>query len=82
MCATQIPFAGKVRDFEEASTNLRFSAAVAGFGMVLRDSDHRGDFAIEDVLDIAKRSRGEDEEGYRSEFIRLVKTARDLNFAQ
>ena len=78
----EIPFAGKVKDFSRASANLRFSAAVAGFGMILRDSENKGSFTIEDVLELAQSSRGEDEEGYRSEFIRLVKTARDLNFAQ
>ncbi|MEE4116441.1 MAG: von Willebrand factor type A domain-containing protein [Marinilabiliaceae bacterium] len=78
----EIPFAGRVKRFDRASANLRFSAAVAGFGMILRDSENKGSFTIEDVLDLAQSSKGEDEEGYRSEFIRLVKTARDLNFAR
>lgn len=78
----EIPFTGEVVQFEEASQNLRFSASVAAFGMIMRESKFIGDFNINHVLETAKTARGEDEEGYRSEFIRLVKTARDLNFAQ
>ena len=62
----EIPFAGRVKSFDRASANLRFSAAVAGFGMILRDSENKGNFTIEDVLDLAQSSKGEDEEGYRS----------------
>ena len=59
---------------DDSSENFRFSAAVAVFGMILRDSDYKGDFTYEDVITLAKDSRGEDRNGYRGEFIRLVKT--------
>jgi Ca-activated chloride channel family protein len=55
-----------------ASTDLTFAVAVAGFGMLLRESEHCGDLSLGDVLELARRSRGEDVEGYRSEFIKLV----------
>jgi Ca-activated chloride channel family protein len=55
-----------------ASRDLQFAAAVAGFGMILRESEHCGEFSLADVLDLARDARGEDVEGYRSEFIRLV----------
>lgn len=58
----------------EASDNLRFSAAVAGFGMLLRDSQFKGDLTYEKVIDLAKNSIGKDENGYRTEFISLAKT--------
>jgi Ca-activated chloride channel family protein len=58
----------------DSSGNFRFSAAVAVFGMILRDSHYKGDFTYEDVIALAKDSRGEDRNGYRGEFIRLVKT--------
>jgi len=58
----------------EASDNLRFSAAVAGFGMLLKDSQFKGDLTYEKVIDLAKNSMGTDENGYRSEFICLVRT--------
>ncbi len=55
-----------------ASTDLRFAAAVAGFGMLLRGSEHCGDLSLGDVLDMARGAQGEDVEGYRAEFIKLV----------
>ncbi len=60
------------------STDFRFAAAVAGFGMLLRDSHHAGDLTFNDVVGLAENSRGDDPRGYRGEFIRLVEAARDL----
>jgi Ca-activated chloride channel family protein len=54
------------------SNNFRFSAAVAGFGMLLRDSEYKGSMTYERVLSLARGSRGSDADGYRAEFIRLV----------
>lgn len=62
----------------ETSENFRFSAAVASFGMLLRDSAFKGDASFESTLKLAQKSRGKDAEGYRDEFIRLVKTAKLL----
>ncbi len=59
----------------ESSDNFRFSAAVAEFGMYLRNSEFKGNTTIDSVLELAQNSRGKDEEGYRGEFIRLVKSA-------
>ena len=64
--------------FSQTSENFRWSAAVASFGMILRDSEFKGDLAIDDVLNIAQTARGEDAEGYRIEFINLVKSGRLL----
>ena len=60
------------------SADFRFAAAVAGFGMLLRDSDHAGAFTLDDVVKLAERGKGEDPRGYRGEFIRLVEATRDL----
>ena len=60
------------------STDLRFAAAVAGFGMLLRDSPHVGDCTLDDVIELAERGKGHDPRGYRGEFVRLVETVRDL----
>jgi Ca-activated chloride channel family protein len=57
---------------EETSENFRFSAAVAGFGMLLRDSEYKGTIDYDKVLALARASKGRDEDGYRAEFIRLV----------
>jgi Ca-activated chloride channel family protein len=71
----EIPVKGKVLELDETSDNFRFSAAVAAFGMILRNSEYKEDASMEDVLQLARGARGEDEEGYRAEFLKLVKLA-------
>jgi len=61
--------------FKESSNNFRFSSAVAAFGMLLRDSEFKGDITSEAIQEIARESKGLDREGYRAEFIRLVEIA-------
>jgi Ca-activated chloride channel family protein len=61
------------------SDNFRFSAAVAEFGMLLRDSKHKGDSNYDQVIKLASRARGEDPGGHRAEFVRLAKRARELS---
>lgn len=58
----------------KTSDNFRWSAAIAGFGMLLRDSEYVKDFKYEDVLQLAQHARGKDENGYRVEFINMVKS--------
>ncbi|MBN1387956.1 MAG: von Willebrand factor type A domain-containing protein [Bacteroidales bacterium] len=74
----EIPVKKEILAFEKSSADLRFSAAVAGFGMLLRDSEHKGITTLDSVIEMAGNARGADEEGYRGEFIRLVKTVRDM----
>ncbi len=62
--------------------DFRFAAAVAGFGMVLRDSEYRGNATLAQVLDLARGAEGEDEDGERAEFVRLVEAAKLLHLAQ
>ena len=71
----EIPVKGKVLELAQTTKNFRFSAAVAEFGMILRNSEYRKDASMEHVIALAKNSRGEDEEGYRSEFLKMVKLA-------
>ena len=63
------------KDFEEASTDFKFAAAVALYGMKLTDSEFVKNHNTGLILDLAEKGRGEDKEGYRAEFIRLVKSA-------
>jgi Ca-activated chloride channel family protein len=65
-----------------ASEDFRFASAVAGWGMLLRDSEYCAGFAIADVIRLAKNAVGTDEEGYRSEFVRLLETARSLELLE
>jgi Ca-activated chloride channel family protein len=71
----EIPVKGSVLDLEETSDNFRFSAAIAEFGLLLRNSEHKADASMEQVVALARQAKGADEEGYRSEFIKLVKLA-------
>ena len=66
-------------DFASASTDFRFSAAVAGFGLVLKDSSYRGSATLSSVADIAHQSEGSDPAGYRAQFVELVRKARALS---
>ena len=79
---TSLPLEVAVADsetsIERASPDLKFAAAVAGFGMLLRDSDYMGDTTFDLVLDLARAGKGSDDDGYRAEFINLVKTAQAL----
>jgi Ca-activated chloride channel homolog len=54
---------------ENTSENFKWSASVAAYGMILRESEFINDFSIEKVLALAQNSKGVDKEGYRSEFI-------------
>ena len=60
------------------STDFRFATAVAGFGMLLRDSPHAGTFSLDDIVSLAEEGKGDDPRGYRGEFLRLVEATRDL----
>ena len=60
---------------KKSSDNFRFSAAVAQFGMLLRDSKFKGHSTYDAVLELARGANGSDAEGYRAEFEQLVKKA-------
>jgi Ca-activated chloride channel family protein len=62
----------------ESGSNLGFAAAVAEFGMLLRSSEFKGEATWESARALAERHRGEDADGYRAEFIRLIELAAAL----
>ena len=62
--------------FENASNNFRFAASVAEFGMLLRQSDFKQNASFDHVIHTATQAMGKDQEGYRSEFIKLAKSAK------
>ncbi|WP_287267096.1 VWA domain-containing protein [Moorena sp. SIO3A2] len=72
------PLVDKAVKLEDASDNFKFSAAVASFGMVLRDSPYKGKASFDQALQLAKESEGVDLEGYRAEFIDLVESAEEI----
>ena len=59
-----------------------FAAAVAGFGMLLRESKYLGEFSWSDIRSLAANARGEDPFGYRNEFLSLVDAASTIRPAQ
>ncbi len=63
----------------EASRDFRFSAAVAGFGMLLKGSEHKGDATFPMVRKLADGARGSDPQGRRAELVRLIDTAAQLS---
>ncbi|MBK7628214.1 MAG: von Willebrand factor type A domain-containing protein [Bacteroidales bacterium] len=69
---------GYISDLEDASDNIRFAAAVSEFGMILRNSEFKGNSTLEGAAKLARSARGEDEDGYRSELIRLISTVKDM----
>ena len=64
-----------------ASPDLRFASAVVEFGMLLRESEHRGDASFDQAIELASGARGEDPSGLRAEFVDLLKTAQRLSGA-
>ena len=62
----------------DASPDTQFAAAVAEFGMLLRNSKHKGGATYADVAALARAMRGEDMEGFREELLRLVESSRAI----
>ncbi|MCB1800239.1 MAG: VWA domain-containing protein [Gammaproteobacteria bacterium] len=69
----------RVDDLARASDDMRFAAAVAAFGQRLAGSAYLGDYGYDDMLALARRARGTDDQGYRSDFLRLVQLAQSLD---
>ena len=61
------------------SENFRFAAAVAEYGMLLRNSEFKGQSSYQQALTLARSARGEDAEGYRAELIKLIELSQLLD---
>ncbi len=66
------------KSYTYASDNFKWSAAIAQFGMLLRQSEYAGEATYEGVEQLAIQSKGSDKFGYRAEFIRLLEAAKLL----
>lgn len=64
---------------DKASADLKFSSAVAWFGLKLRDSKLIADKSSEDIANLARQGMSNDREGYKAEFVRLVETSEQYN---
>ncbi|MDR0291653.1 MAG: DUF3520 domain-containing protein, partial [Elusimicrobium sp.] len=58
--------------FDNAGEDFRFASAVAAFAQKLNNSGDTGKMSIEDIINIAKKSKGADDDGSRADFIKLV----------
>ncbi|TPJ62213.1 VWA domain-containing protein [Mesorhizobium sp. B2-6-1] len=78
LITTPVTSANEVASFDQATTDQRFSVAVAAFGQKLRDEDATAKFGYDRIMEIATAARGADPFGYRSEFLSLVRLASAL----
>ena len=65
-----------------SSENFRFAAAVAEYGMLLRNSEFKGQSSYLQALTLARGARGLDEQGYRAEFIKMLEVSQILDSRQ
>ncbi len=72
------PLAGAAVAIAQASADQQFAAAVAEFGLLLRQSEQRGTATYRTALQLAQAGRGPDAEGYRAELMRLIELAEGL----
>jgi len=74
----QVAVYDKSMDINSASDDFRFASAVAELGLLLRNSDYKQQASYEQLIARAKAAKGNDEEGYRAEFVRLAENAKLL----
>jgi Ca-activated chloride channel family protein len=74
-----VPLEDSGQSFQDASPDFRFAAAVAAFGMALRDSPYKGDARLQAIQEWARSGLGEDEGGHRAELITLMTQVRRLS---
>jgi Ca-activated chloride channel homolog len=75
---TERSFTDNGSKFENAAPDLKFAAAVAEFGMLLRDSQYKGKGTFGAVIEWAQEGKGRDTAGYRAGFIELARKAQSL----
>ena len=63
---------------KQHTLDFQWASSVASFGMLLRDSEYKGDANFDQVLEMANASRGADKSGHRREFIHIVYNAKQL----
>jgi Ca-activated chloride channel family protein len=76
------PIIDRNLDLEHTSDNFRWSAAVAEFGMLLRDSEFKQEATYDKAISLAKKAKGQDQNGYRAELIRMMEDVRALEDTQ
>jgi Ca-activated chloride channel family protein len=72
------PVKSEQKEMAKTSIDFRWAAAVAGFGMLLRDAKDRGNISWASIVQLAEGAKGSDAEGYRTQMIEMVKRASRL----
>jgi len=72
------PLVFNKKALKETSTDYRFAASVAEFGILLRDNSNKANATYGQVIELAEGAIGKDPEDYRKEFVRLVKSVKML----
>ncbi|MDZ4289095.1 MAG: von Willebrand factor type A domain-containing protein [Prosthecobacter sp.] len=75
----EVPVNDDARRIDTASSEFKFTAAVAGFGLLLRHSSYAGTLNWDQVRDLAQQGKGADPHGYRGEFLQLLEKARGVS---
>ncbi|WP_448698423.1 von Willebrand factor type A domain-containing protein [Mucilaginibacter sp. AW1-3] len=70
--------ADKPLNASKTSDDFRFAAAVAEYGLLLRDSQFKQNSKFDQLIAMAKGAKGKDDDGYRAEFIRLVESTKGM----
>ncbi len=73
-CLLSFPVKFNYRPLDQSTDDFRWAAAVTEFGLLLRDSQYKGNGSYAQVLELAKKAQGPDLNGYRAEFIQLVQS--------
>jgi Ca-activated chloride channel family protein len=76
------PVTAEDKGWDEASKDFRFAAAVAEFGLMLRDSKHKGDASYRQAIELAEGAIGKDPHGHRRAFVKLARDANRLSRGQ
>ncbi len=76
LITTPVNSGSEFASIKAAPVEARFSTAVAAFGQMLKGGQYTGSYNYDDVIALAQSSKGQDEFGYRAEFINLVRLAK------
>lgn len=75
----EVPVLSDVRTLNNSSDNFRFSAAVAAYAQKLRGSEYVDDYSWDEIIDLTRKSKGDDDFGYRAEFQTLLRKVKLLS---
>jgi len=74
-----IPMDNSRTAFASSTENMRFAASVAGLGLLLKDSDYKGNLSFDDVKQWGNGARTYDPYGFREEYIQLIEKLMKLD---